>query len=74
MDTPSRYTEYEVIDLLLDGVDQLISVIEQLMSVWEIFTRGEEGGSRGEVNRVIFNTETETTNDVIFVLSRFIEY
>ena len=33
MDTPSRYTEYEVIDLSLDGVDQLISVLEQLMSV-----------------------------------------
>ena len=43
MDTPSRYTEYGVIDLSLDGVDQLISVLEQLMSVSERVTRGEEG-------------------------------
>ena len=47
MDTPSRCTEYEVIDLSLDGVDQLISVLEQLLlSGGERVTRGEEGGSR----------------------------
>ena len=31
MSVSSRYTEYEVIDLSLDGVDQLISVLEQLL-------------------------------------------
>ena len=44
MDTPLRYTEYEVIDLSLDGVDQLISVLEQLVLLGcERVTTGEEG-------------------------------
>ena len=44
MSVSLRYTEYEVIDLSLDGVDQLNSVLEQLMV--EKDKRGEEGGSR----------------------------
>ena len=47
MNTPSRYTEYEVIDLSLDGVDQLISVLEQLVLLGcERVTTGEEGTRR----------------------------